>query len=87
VVYIKWRKLHHLTWGGWSFESLTEWGQFLRLGLPGLLMLGFEWWSYEISAIVVGTIDDTQLAIAGILLLYSNMLYTMARRRRVFYLC
>ena len=79
VVYIKWRKLYPQTWGGWSFESLTEWWQFLRLGLPGLLMLGFEWWSFEISSIVVGTIDDTQLAICGVLLLYGNMIYEMVR--------
>ena len=78
VVYIKWRKLHHKTWGGWGFDSLTEWWQFLRLGLPGFLMLAFEWWSFEISAIVVGTIDETQLAIHAVLIQYGTMFFMVS---------
>lgn len=67
VVLIKWWKLHGQTWGGWSSECLTDWGQFLRLGLPGFLVLAFQWWSYEISAIVTDSIDETQLAINAVL--------------------
>jgi MATE family multidrug resistance protein len=78
VVYIKWRKLYQQTWGGWSFESLTEWWQFLRLGVPGLLLVASEWWSFEISSVVVGTIDETQLAINAVLIQYGALLYMVS---------
>lgn len=78
VIYIKCRKLHLKTWGGWSFESLTEWWQFVRLGAPGFLMLAFEWWSFEASTIVLGTIDGTQLAINTVLLQYGTLIYMVS---------
>ncbi|PWA22061.1 hypothetical protein CCH79_00010301, partial [Gambusia affinis] len=45
--YIWWRKLHVNTWGGWSVESLQEWGSYMKLAIPSLLMVCFEWWVYE----------------------------------------
>ena len=64
IIYIKWRKLHLQTWGGWSFESLTEWWPFIRLGIPGFLTVAFEWWSFEINVLVSGSISQLQLAIS-----------------------
>ena len=68
IVYIWYRRLHKKTWGGWSWQSLDEWGQFLKLGVPGFLMISFEWWTYEISVLVTGSIDKTQLAVNTILI-------------------
>ena len=67
IGYIWLRGLHKQTWGGWSWQSLDEWVQFLKLGVPGILMLCFEWWTYEISVLVTGSIDQTQLAVNTIL--------------------
>ncbi len=78
LVYIKLRKLHTQTWGGWSFDSLTEWWQFLRLSLSGLLMVAFEWWSFEISALVTGSIDELQLATNSVLLQLTNLTYSVS---------
>ncbi len=83
IIYIWCRKLHLQTWGGLSFESLTEWGQFLRLGIPGCLMVVFEWWSFEISTLVAGSIDETQLAISTIILQVGTMTFMV----RNFFLC
>ena len=53
---------------GWSWESLREWGQFLKLGLPGIVMISLEWISYEIGAFVVGTISEVELAINAVMI-------------------
>ena len=66
LLYIRVRKLHSLTWGGWSWEGLRGWGQYMRLGIPGLLMICFEWWSAEIATFVSGTINETELAVNAI---------------------
>ena len=78
ILYIRCRNLHQQTWGGWSFESLTEWWQFLKLGVPGFLMLAFEWWSFEISTLVSGSIDETQLAINSILIQIGTLMFMVS---------
>ncbi len=75
LVYTYLRQLHHQTWGGWSWEGLKGWGQFARLGVPGLMMIIFEWCSIEVSAFVAGAIDQTQLAINAVLITVLNVVY------------
>ena len=75
IIYICTRGLHKKTWGGLSWESLNGWGQFFKLGAPGLLMVCIEWWSFEIAAFVTGSIDDTQLAINSILINLFTLLW------------
>uniref|UniRef100_G3SMN1 Multidrug and toxin extrusion protein n=1 Tax=Loxodonta africana TaxID=9785 RepID=G3SMN1_LOXAF len=58
---IFWRKLHQATWGGWSFECLEDWGSFLRLAIPSMLMLCIEWWAYEIGSFLSGIIGMVEL--------------------------
>ena len=40
---------------GWSRECLTEWGPYMSLAIPGMLMLCVEWWTYEIGSFLAGT--------------------------------
>lgn len=37
-------------------DCLQDWGDFMRLGIPGMLMLGAEWWTYELGAFLAGKI-------------------------------
>ncbi|RXN08331.1 multidrug and toxin extrusion 1-like protein [Labeo rohita] len=52
--YIRWKKLHVKTWGGWSTAALQEWGSYMKLAIPSTLMLCFEWWIYEIGGFLAG---------------------------------
>uniref|UniRef100_A0A667XGH7 Multidrug and toxin extrusion protein n=1 Tax=Myripristis murdjan TaxID=586833 RepID=A0A667XGH7_9TELE len=47
--YIRWKKLHQQTWGGWSSECLQEWGSYMHLAVPSTLMIYFEWWLWEVG--------------------------------------
>jgi MATE family multidrug resistance protein len=31
-----------------SFAAFRDWGQFIKLGIPGTLMICSEWWAYEV---------------------------------------
>ena len=55
--------LYVTCYSGWSWESLRDWSQFLKLGIPGAAMLGFDWISFEVAAFVLGAIDEVQLAL------------------------
>ncbi|XP_060703744.1 multidrug and toxin extrusion protein 1-like [Hemiscyllium ocellatum] len=60
-IYIRWRKLHVNTWTEWSSDCMQEWGLFVRLAIPSMLMLCIEWWSYEVGAFLAGIIDEVEL--------------------------
>uniref|UniRef100_A0AAY3ZUL1 Multidrug and toxin extrusion protein n=1 Tax=Denticeps clupeoides TaxID=299321 RepID=A0AAY3ZUL1_9TELE len=48
-LYIQWKGLHKDTWGGWSKDCLQEWGAYMCLAIPSLVMVCLEWWTYEIG--------------------------------------
>ncbi|XP_072909321.1 multidrug and toxin extrusion protein 1-like isoform X4 [Hemitrygon akajei] len=60
-LYIRCRRLHVETWAGWSTECLQEWGSFVRLAIPSMLMLCIEWWSYEVGIFLAGLVNEVQL--------------------------
>ncbi|KAI3354134.1 hypothetical protein L3Q82_018689, partial [Scortum barcoo] len=60
--YIWWKKLHVTTWGGWSLESLQEWGSYMKLAIPSTLMVCFEWWVYEFGGFFAGMLSEDELA-------------------------
>ncbi|KAM9499456.1 multidrug and toxin extrusion protein 1-like isoform 1-T1 [Salvelinus alpinus] len=59
--YIVWQGLHKATWEGWSADCLQEWGQFITLAIPSMLMLCLEWWTYEIGGFLAGLISEVEL--------------------------
>uniref|UniRef100_A0A8C1R175 Multidrug and toxin extrusion protein n=1 Tax=Cyprinus carpio TaxID=7962 RepID=A0A8C1R175_CYPCA len=59
--YIRWKGLHKATWDGWSLDCLQEWGAFIRLAFPSMLMLCVQWWTFEIGGFLAGLISETEL--------------------------
>lgn len=39
---------------GWSVESLQEWGVYMKLAIPSMFMICFEWWIYEFGGFFAG---------------------------------
>nr|XP_046259015.1 multidrug and toxin extrusion protein 1-like isoform X2 [Scatophagus argus] len=60
-LYICWRGLHKATWAGWSLDCLQEWGPFLRLAIPSMLMICLSWWIFEIGGFLAGVINEVEL--------------------------
>ncbi|KAJ1911619.1 ethionine resistance protein [Tieghemiomyces parasiticus] len=55
-------------WGGWSWKAFTKLGQFLRLGLPGVLMICTEWWAFECVALAVSYFGNAPLAAQSVIM-------------------
>ncbi|XP_029924755.1 multidrug and toxin extrusion protein 1 [Myripristis murdjan] len=66
--YIRWKKLHQQTWGGWSSECLQEWGSYMHLAVPSTLMIYFEWWLWEVGGFLAGILGEVDLAAQHVLL-------------------
>ncbi|XP_036969968.1 multidrug and toxin extrusion protein 1-like [Acanthopagrus latus] len=65
-IYIWWRGLHKATWGGWTLDCLQEWGSFVRLAIPSMLMLCLEWWMFELGGFLAGIISEAELGAQSI---------------------
>ncbi|XP_029950673.1 multidrug and toxin extrusion protein 1-like isoform X2 [Salarias fasciatus] len=66
-VYIVSRGLHKNTWGGWSSDCLQEWGSFVKLALPSMLMLCLEWWIFEAGGFLSGLISEVELGAQSVI--------------------
>ncbi|XP_077466755.1 multidrug and toxin extrusion protein 1-like isoform X3 [Stigmatopora argus] len=73
--YIRLKKLHMSTWGGWSVESLQEWGSYMRLAVPSMLMKCFEWWVYEFGGFFAGLLSDDELAAQHAVMMVTLLAY------------
>ncbi|XP_011481009.1 multidrug and toxin extrusion protein 1 [Oryzias latipes] len=74
-LYIWWRKIHVKTWGGWSVESLQEWGSYMKLAVPSTLMKCFEWWVYEFGGFFAGMMSEDELAAQHAVIMVSFITY------------
>ncbi|XP_039549706.1 multidrug and toxin extrusion protein 1-like [Pimephales promelas] len=74
-VYIRWKGLHEPTWDGWSRDCLQEWGAFIRLALPSMLMLCVKWWTYEIGGFLAGLISEAELGAQSIVYEVATIAY------------
>lgn len=55
-------------WGGFSWKAFQRWSPFLRLAIPGLALVGTEWWAFEIVALCAGLLGRTPLAAQSIIM-------------------
>ncbi len=60
---------------GWSGDCLEEWGPFLKLAIPSMLMLCLEWWLYEISAFLAGIISEVELGAQSVVYELATIAY------------
>ncbi|XP_060114987.1 multidrug and toxin extrusion protein 1 [Heteronotia binoei] len=74
-LYIRWKKLHVETWGGWSSECLQEWDVFLALAVPSMLMTCIEWWTFEIGSFLIGLLSVVELSAQSIIYEVSTVVF------------
>uniref|UniRef100_A0A3B3BEY4 Multidrug and toxin extrusion protein n=1 Tax=Oryzias melastigma TaxID=30732 RepID=A0A3B3BEY4_ORYME len=73
--YIVCRGLHKATWAGWSKECLQDWGSYIRLAIPSMVMLCVEWWTYEIGGFLAGLISEVELGAQTIVYEFANVAF------------
>ncbi|CAK6953884.1 multidrug and toxin extrusion protein 1 isoform X2 [Scomber scombrus] len=73
--YIRWKKLYKETWGGWSTDCLQEWGTYMKLAIPSLFMVCFEWWIWEVFGFLAGVLGEVDLAAQHVLVEVGAIVY------------
>ena len=59
--------------GRFSAAGLYEWGAYLRLGVPGLVMICLEWWVFETCQFLAGSFGTAALAAQISILQFSSI--------------
>ncbi|PAA62512.1 hypothetical protein BOX15_Mlig026985g2 [Macrostomum lignano] len=75
LAYILWTRMYRETWDGWKLESLYDWGDFIKLSVPGIFLIALEEWSFEVSTIVAGMLGAVQLAAQSIVFQLESISY------------
>uniref|UniRef100_A0A8C1CAQ9 Multidrug and toxin extrusion protein n=1 Tax=Cyprinus carpio carpio TaxID=630221 RepID=A0A8C1CAQ9_CYPCA len=74
-LFIRCMGLHKATWGGWSRDCLQEWGAFICLAFPSMIMLCAEWWTYEIGGFLAGLISEVELGAQSVVYELTSIMY------------
>uniref|UniRef100_A0A5K3EUQ1 Multidrug and toxin extrusion protein n=3 Tax=Mesocestoides corti TaxID=53468 RepID=A0A5K3EUQ1_MESCO len=77
MAYFYFSKLYKNTWNGFSHEMWYDWGNWLKLGIPGLAMIALKWWYFELGLILVGTVGVTELATQALLINLNQVIYQL----------
>ncbi|KAM4019114.1 multidrug and toxin extrusion protein 1-like [Anomaloglossus baeobatrachus] len=77
-LYIVCRRLHVDTWGGWSVACFEDWGPFIRLAIPSMLVVCIEWWTFEIGIIVSGVLGVEDLGAQTIVYQMANIVFMVS---------
>ncbi|KAI6651532.1 hypothetical protein LOD99_5140 [Oopsacas minuta] len=80
LLYIRFSSLYHTSWPGWSCDALKGWLHYCKYGVPGLIMICFEWWAFEIGYLVVGATSaypKVEIGIYSIMFKISDQLYSI----------
>jgi MATE family multidrug resistance protein len=64
-------------WGGWTKDSLTGWREFLKLALPGVMMVCTEWWAFEVVSLAASYLGTVALAAQSVVVQTSGLLFTV----------
>ncbi|CDS42655.1 multidrug and toxin extrusion protein 2 [Echinococcus multilocularis] len=67
LVYIIASGIYRRTWDGLHIEMWHDWSVWFRLGLPGVVMFGLEWWVCEAGSLIAGLRGEEALAVQTIL--------------------
>ncbi|KAI9291802.1 MATE efflux family protein [Neoconidiobolus thromboides FSU 785] len=74
IIYIRLFKGYQ-AWGGWTKESLDGWYEFLKLGIPGIIMVCAEWWAFEVMGLAASYLGKAPLAAHAVSLTTCNLFY------------
>jgi MATE family multidrug resistance protein len=74
IPYYMYHPNYQLWWPGWNLEQAKKhMGLFLRLGIPGMLMLMMEWCAFEMMAFLAGILPQNGVLFVSIHAVLSNV--------------
>lgn len=63
-------------------ECLQEWGPFIQLAIPSMLMLCLEWWLFEVGGFLAGVISEAELGSQSIIYELTVVAYMVKKKKK-----
>ncbi|NXB55575.1 S47A2 protein, partial [Struthidea cinerea] len=60
---------------GWSRQCLVDWGSFIWLAVPGMVMMCIEWWTFEVGSFLAGLISVVELGAQSVIYELASVAY------------
>ncbi|OAF68596.1 hypothetical protein A3Q56_03693 [Intoshia linei] len=70
-------KMYKNSWKGFTRESFVYWKSFIKLIIPGILMIALEFFIFEIGVITAGIIGPTELDTQSIIVQFNAIWYQL----------
>lgn len=64
-------------------ECLQEWGPFVQLAIPSMLMLCLEWWLFEVGGFLAGVISEAELGSQSIIYELTVVAYMVKKTKTI----
>ena len=80
VMYIRCSSLYRTSWPGWTMDSFQGWLHYCKYGIPGMVMMCLEWWTFEIGYLVIGGTSahpKVEIGIYSIMFNVSSQLFSV----------
>jgi MATE family multidrug resistance protein len=77
IIFYIWKIDGSAGWGGFSRLAFHNLGGFMKLAISGILMVGTEWWAFEIVALAAGRISRVSLAAQSVIMTTDQVLNTI----------
>ena len=80
ILYIRCSSLYNTSWPGWTMDAFRGWLHYCKYGIPGLIMICLEWWTFEIGYLIVGATSPyprVEIGIYSIMFKISDQLYSV----------
>ena len=80
VIYIRCSSLYRTSWPGWTVDSFKGWLHYCKYGIPGMIMMCLEWWTFEIGYLVIGGTSahpKVEIGIYSIMFNVSSQLFSV----------
>lgn len=52
------------TWHGWTREAFSDWGIYIRVAIPSMVMICLDWWTFELIVILSGLLPRPELTMS-----------------------
>ncbi|KAI6648515.1 Multidrug and toxin extrusion protein 1-like [Oopsacas minuta] len=72
-MYIRCSPLYHTSWPGWGSDAFRGWLHYCKYGIPGLIMVCLDLWTFEVGFLVVGGTSANPKVEIGIYSIMNNV--------------
>ncbi|CAE7417763.1 SLC47A1 [Symbiodinium pilosum] len=66
-------------WGGFTREAFSQWGSYLRISCPALMLMCIEWWTWDLMSFLAGFVSELAQAVQSVAPAVGDLQYSLGQ--------